>query len=513
MRSRRSIWLATAAIAFSVAAPAVSAGAVAGGGEPKDRATSFNLAVEAEDYSNVLERQSLYLQPGYQVQFRLIGAQNAAAAAQIELHDPQREFVSDLCWNGLDACAGDTRLYDWETNGDGIVRPFVFTARNGAQLSGHVWATRSGPAKRPGVVITDGSVQADEQMYWFAAQALAKDGYVVMTFDPQGQGQSDTLGQGKDVLEGVPAQTDGRPFFDGTEDAINFFLSTPSHPYEPVASCNSGTSHSAYQDSRVKAGFDAAYNPFWSILNSKELGIAGHSYGAAAVSYIAQWDKRVKAVVAWDNLGAPQASGGEAEKGCVDAADRRTAKIHVPGLGMSADYGLPPTPHTSLPNYNAKDIESLIYSKDHVDSGQIVIRGGSHLDFSFIPNPAFGASLYGPDMVAWYTDAWFDYYVKHHASAYDRLVTTRWQHDPVEAKIDAFHDPNMFSFYYRSRMDIHAPDEERFDCEDLRHGCKGMTSHDGYKGVWSYAKVDTTKDGPATHPVPKGTGIYLPDAS
>jgi hypothetical protein len=33
---------------------------------------------------------------------------------------------------------------------------------------------RSGPAKRPGVVITNGSVQADEQLYWFAAQALAK---------------------------------------------------------------------------------------------------------------------------------------------------------------------------------------------------------------------------------------------------------------------------------------------------------------------------------------------------
>ena len=53
----------------------------------------------------------------------------------------------------------------------------------------------------------------------------------------------------------------------------------------------------------------------------------------------------------------------------------------------------------------------------------------------------------------------------------------------------------------------------RFDCEGLRRGCKGMTSHDGYRGVWSYAKVDTTKDGPPTHPVPKGTGIYLPDAS
>lgn len=497
----------TTALTVAVAVPAAATGS-ASSDEPRDRATSFNLGVEVKDYSNVLERQATYLSPANQLQLRTVGQQNALAAVMTELHDPQREFMSDLCWNGYDGCAGDTRLYDWETKGYGIVRPFVFTARNGAQLSGHVWATRSGPAKRPGVVITDGSVQADEQMYWFAAQALAKDGYVVMTFDPQGQGQSDTLGQGADTLEGVPAQTDGRPFFDGTEDAVNFFLSTPSHPYRPVASCSSGTSHAAYQTSRVKAGFDAAYNPFWSILNRNEIGLAGHSYGAAAVSYIAQWDKRIKAVVAWDNLGAPEVAGGESEKGCVDAAARRTAPIHVPGLGMSADYGLPPTPHTSLPSYDGKDTESLAYSKAGVDSGEIVIRGGSHLDFSYIPNPAFGASLRGPDIVAWYTNAWFDYYLKHDASGYAHLVSRRWQHDALEASVDSFHDGNAFSFYYRSRLDIHDPDGGRFDCEDLRAGCAGMTNHDGYRGVWSYVNVDTMMDGPATHPVPKGTGIY-----
>ncbi|MGN6475570.1 MAG: hypothetical protein ACTHK4_18265, partial [Mycobacteriales bacterium] len=196
----------------------------------------------------------------------------------------------------------------------------------------------------------------------------------------------------------------------------------------------------------------------------------------------------------------------------VDAADRRPAKLRVPALGMSADYFLPPTPHTSLPGYNDKDTESLEYTKNHIDTGEIVVRGGSHLDFSFIPNSAFGASLYGADMIAWYTDAWFDYYLKGERSGYRRLVTTRWQADQQEAEIDSFGDPNMFSFYYRSRLDIHKPGGGRSDCEELRRGCAGMVGNDGYHGDWSYAKVDTTKDGPATHPVPKGTGIYLPDA-
>ena len=110
-------------------------------------------------------------------------------------------------------------------------------------------------------MITNGSVQADEQLYWFVAQTLAKHGYVVLTWDPQGQGQSDTAGESPDQQEGVPAQTDGRPFFDGTEDALNFFFSNPSHPYAPLKSCETGTSHAAKQDRRVKAGLNAAYNP------------------------------------------------------------------------------------------------------------------------------------------------------------------------------------------------------------------------------------------------------------
>ena len=117
----------------------------------------------------------------------------------------------------------------------------VFTARNGATLGGRVWFTRAGPAKRPGVVIVNGSVQASETLYWFEAQTLAKAGYVVLTFDPQNQGRSDSRGEAPDGDEGFPAQSDGRPFFDGAQDALDFFLSTPAAPYRPQPSCNSGT--------------------------------------------------------------------------------------------------------------------------------------------------------------------------------------------------------------------------------------------------------------------------------
>jgi dienelactone hydrolase len=502
------------AVLSAVAAPAYGAGP---GKEPKYAAKSFDPQVESTNYSIGLERQNEYLTPQYQEQLRKISIRNHNASIAMQTADPDREFA-DLCGDGMDGCAGDTRLYGWQHDHYGIVTPFLFTARDGATLSGHVWATRKGPAKRPGIVITNGSVQADEQLYWYVAQALAKDGYVVMTFDPQGQGQSDSRGEGADADEGFPAQSDGRPFFDGTEDAIDFFLSTPKHPYKPVPSCSSGTSHAKKQRARVKAGFDAAYDPFWKILDRHRLGIAGHSYGASGVSYIGQWDKRVDAIVAWDNLAPPNPNrsgfggGGPEEQGCVAKRDRRPAKIRVPALGMSADYFLPPTPNTSLPDPKAKSTESLVYSKHHVDTGEIIIRGGSHLDFSYIPNSGFPASLRGASMIDWYTSAWFDRYVKGHKSAYRKLVSRRWRHDGLEASVDPWHDGNAFSFYYRSRLDIAKPGGGRFHCESLRKGCRGMTNHDGYRGVYDYVAIDRSRDGKSTHPVPKGHGLRLPDA-
>src|SRR3954451_22942727 len=225
---------------------------------------AFDPAVEASNYSKVNERQALYQSPQGQLLLRQVSQANGMAATQAQANDPERNFADDLCWNGADGCAGDARLYNWQAKGYGIVKPVLFTARDGATLSGHVWATKAGPAQRPGIVITNGSVQANEQLYWYAAQALAKAGYVVLTWDPQGQGQSDTRGESPDQNEGFPAQTDGRPFFDGTEDAINFFSSTPDLPYVPESSCSSGTSHAAKQQRRVKAGLDSPYNPFFS---------------------------------------------------------------------------------------------------------------------------------------------------------------------------------------------------------------------------------------------------------
>ncbi len=464
---------------------------------------AFDPGYEAKDFSKTLERQAVYSTPAYQAALRTIGTANAAHALQVQAADPERSFVGDLCWSGQDGCAGDIRLYDWQAKGYGIVSPVLFTARNGATLSGHVWATEAGPAKRPGIVITNGSVQANEPLYWFAAQALAKAGYVVLTFDPQGQGQSDTFGEGADQQEGFPAQSDGRPFFDGTVDALDFFLSTAGKRYAPRPSCLTGTSHRAKQDRRVKAGLDTAYNPFAALVDPSRVGLAGHSYGAAGVSYVGQADPRVKTLVAWDNLAGTDPTGRES--GCLDASARKAVRITKPALGMSADYYLPPTPNTSLPDPHAKSTQSVAYSKAGVDTGEIIIRGGSHFDFSFIPNAGFGASLRGQDLVAWYTVAWFDKYLKGDRTADARLLTDRWRHDAAGAAVDPDHDGNLFSDYYDSRLDLHVAGH-RVVCESLRSTCRQLQP-DGLRGDYDVVAVDTAPDGPATTKVPAGHGL------
>ena len=155
--------------------------------------TKFNAIVEAQNFSITQQRQAVYDTPEYQVQLAEQSKANREEATKEQAEDPERNFSDDLCYGGENGCAGDVRLYDWEANNYGRVRKVLFTARNGATISARIWSANNPAlhpnAKMPGIVITNGSVQANEQLYWYAAQALAKDGYLVMTFDPQGRSE------------------------------------------------------------------------------------------------------------------------------------------------------------------------------------------------------------------------------------------------------------------------------------------------------------------------------------
>jgi dienelactone hydrolase len=450
-------------------------------------------------------------------------ARRTAEQAAIPLADPERLPLTVPCTVGA-ACVGDVRLDRWAEDGHGIVRPVLFTARDGATLSGRMWATRSGPAKRPLIVIINGSVIGFEEYYWWAAQSLAKAGYVVMTFDTQGEGRSDQLGVGPDLLEapiaGTPPIGSGLPFYDGGEDALDFALSTPDKPYVPAASRTTGTSHADKQERRVKAGLDTAYNPLWNMVDPARIGIAGHSYGSIAASYLAQSDPRISAAVAWDSLCVPKQPApleladlttpgtgvlpgaptviNSFGKYCFGAPPGPEPKLTKPALGITGDYLLAPAPYLSKPNPLHKSRASLAYSVAGVDTGQLVIRGGTHYEYGYFPSSALPATLRGIDLVAWYTAAWFDKYLRKDPTADSRLLSARWRDDAANGKADRAHDANLYSELYTSRIDIHASrGGARIACEDLRAGCASLVpaADDCGAPSFRYLAVARTDDG------------------
>ena len=374
-----------------------------------------------------------------------------------------------------------------------------------------MWATRGGAARRPAVVFVNGSIIGFEEGWWYMAQSLARDGYVVLTFDAQGEGMSDQFGEAPDqleatfagtpgvgVLQGTSGGGSGLAFYDGGADALDFLLSTPEHPYTPVPSRTSQTSHAAKQRDRVAAGLNPPFNPLWQLIDRDAIGITGHSYGAQAASWLAQQDPRLKAAVALDTLCVPvwpspdevaslvgepgNRIGGVAPGGapytfapeCFAVPQGPAPRLKKPALGISGDYLLSYSPYLAKPDPDNKLRASLAYSKAGVDSGQIIVRGGTHFDFGDDVSGFFPASLRGIDLGTWYTLAWFDKYLKHDPTADARLLSARWRDDPDTRAVDPAGDANLYSYHYRSRLDITLAGGARRDCEDLRAGCAGQ---------------------------------------
>ena len=381
----------------------------------------------------------------------------------------------------------------WTAAGRGRVTPISFPASDGATLNGYLFLppahgvdayTHSAiKPPYPGVVITTGSIQGYQQMYFWAAEGLAEAGYEVLTYDVQGQGTSDTLPApsnctGPSSCEGVPFQQNYN-FYQGSEDALNYFLSTPSHPYSSPSVA--GTTH----------------NPGFAVLDPSRVGIAGHSLGAAAVSEDGQCDPRVKAVVAWDNL-APTAGPCKSQiPAGLPAHAPANPTNTTPALGLNSEYFLNPEPMQSPPDPQSKATAYQQLVKAGTDSMQIGLRSSMHLEYSYVPY-ILPASHYGERVAFYYTLAWFDYYLRHMASGYTRLIAKSFDnssdvhsigggtYDPARAAADPT-DPaagnvpttikslpvaNRLSFYYDSEYSLTPPGRGRkSSCLDMRAGC------------------------------------------
>ena len=196
------------------------------------------------------------------------------------------------------------------------------------------------------------------------------------------------------------------------------------------------------------AGLDAAYNPFWSLLDPsagrdrRPLLRRGGGLLHRSVRPPGQGDRRL----GQPRGDRPDAAGGHRRRRGRAALPRRARVPAASRRSPSPRSACRPTT-SSRRSRTPRSLtrpprrrESLAYTKAGVDSGEIVIRGGTHYDFDWIPNPGFPATLRGADLIDWYTSAWFDKYVKRDPTADARLLTGRWRHDAQGGAVDPNHD-------------------------------------------------------------------------
>jgi dienelactone hydrolase len=453
---RRALTLVFAAVLLAgIAAPAHAAWP----GEPEPGTAAW-ISRDASNMHDALGRWEDELSnPAFQLQLREQGHATWLAGVQRQLASPDRPRIT-AAWAIPGGDTGDPyRGLDLWNEKRGIVQAVDFTNRNGALLRGHVWAPLPGKfrAPYPAVVFTTGSIQAPEASYYWVAQGLAEAGYLVLTYDVQGQGQSETFGHlpdgsrwcGDPKPYATPAEEAGAPeqgdcpgvpsqqianFARGTTDALDLLFSTPSKPYRWLKAflpSSEGT---------------AAFNPYWRLLDRKRVGIAGHSLGATAVSLVQQWEPRIRAVVAFDNLSAVK-------------------RPRVPALGINAEYFFNPTPTNDRPDPDAKNEAFRTWRKAGVDAMQVALRGSTHMEFCYIP-VLLPASHSGERIAMYYTLAWFDRYVRGDRRATKRLTAYAFDESAdrsaigagawvaplgnVPYKISGLWVWNRLSFYYRS---------------------------------------------------------------
>lgn len=370
----------------------------------------------------------LFTDPGYEAAFVPVAADTWLQGQGIQAEGVRSGRVYTGAGNILvGGSVGDPRTQNLDPNGV-VDQQIFFISRTGAKLTGHVWWNNLSRGPEPGVVITTGSIQGHEHMYWWAAKALAARGFAVFTWDVQGQGESDGLGhapgEATPTANGVPAQQNAN-FDQGTVDALEFFLSTPSSSYRPPGWSSAQTGAARAQASANGEAINWS-NPIWDRVDHSRIGLAGHSLGAFAVSEVQQCanadaathlpicDGRqfpITAAVAWDALSTPANPNGYH---FVPA---------VPAMSLQADgYFMNPEPATTAPAPDSHLTSALdTWKSARVPTYEATIRGGIHNEFIQVPYVSLG-TRYGTDLAEFYTVAWFERYVMGDRGATAALI-------------------------------------------------------------------------------------------
>ncbi|GAA3827389.1 alpha/beta hydrolase [Nocardioides panacisoli] len=309
----------------------------------------------------------------------------------------------------------------------GRTKQVAFLNRFGAQLRGTLYAPLPDArdpytgarlsAPYPGVVITPGSVGGSQGMYQWLAEDLAERGYLVLLYDVQGEGTSETLPHMSGSA--FPYCNPFAPPAGDPELGTQQMTGCPGVPFQQLSNFTTGTEDAV-------DFFTGAANPWLDLWDQSpldhptapgrttKLAIIGHSMGAFAVSQVQEYDDRVATVVALDKLAAPKGMA---------PYDQGTIEPEVPALGVQSEYGFTVTPwqlsggSSIVPGGGAPDPMREretgfdAWRASGEDSMLVVPRASTHLEYTDIPL-VLPASRYGQDLASVYVQRWLDRYLR-----------------------------------------------------------------------------------------------------
>ena len=369
----------------------------------------------------------------------------------------------------------------------------------------------------PGLVLVPGSGSEGNQ-YEGVAQSLAEAGYVVLAFDPQGQGRSGIRPDASYCTDGGAWQQpqeaglveQGRcagvpPPLHGSHSLtplVNLLAGTPLGPQVDVAGqlVEFRTNHDAFlaELEREYAELEPNYvfgaldahdylvsnaNPLRSIVDPDRVGVLGHSLGASGSVIAANGDpqQRFAAAVGFDGYGSPPAG-----------APPTVPTMFIAAEGIDLDYPMIPEP--DLDNHHPGTKAGAKWRASEVDAMQISLRGSTHMEWYYFPyrlaNPVTGpfvnASSEGEVVSVYYMQAWFDLQLKgatHGVDAMRRLTAKRFdnsadrssigtgRYDPIRLKNQPYTIAGERRAQHLSPLLRSAYDIDGIRCVDMFTGC------------------------------------------
>jgi pimeloyl-ACP methyl ester carboxylesterase len=257
---------------------------------------------------------------------------------------------------------------------------------------------------QPSVVFHNGLASRQDHYFWFAT-ALARAGYVVLTYDRAGQGSSE--GTALDVFANhgdcsgscLDAQDVHRWWTGGVIEPVNAGQQRPFvPPHDPAT---------------IEAGGDNVANPYLPALDLAQVAISGNSLGAGAtVTYLnAMTDGH-----GYD--GTPVPAVAAAVPLSIPGETRVSAP--VPFLTVSGDLdGLPLVAPALLGAGWGDDAERMYatlrgQTAPQSAVGVIIIEGGMHTDH--IDQPPIGSTRWGLAVTERYAIPWLDCHVRGKAT-------------------------------------------------------------------------------------------------